>query len=83
IWNCLWELVIQEIKPKNRYNDHIRMIINLEMKRISVGFHFWQNHNTQNWSHTPLMRGNKEKVLCDFNFEVIFDNERAILINHL
>ncbi|CAG8792540.1 3636_t:CDS:2, partial [Gigaspora margarita] len=36
IWDRLWELVIQEIKAENKYDDHIRMIINLEMKRISV-----------------------------------------------
>ncbi|RIB08006.1 hypothetical protein C2G38_2212765 [Gigaspora rosea] len=83
IWDHLWELVIQEIKSENRYDDRIRTIINLEMKRISVKFYFWQNYDTQNWSYTPLMGGDKEKVLCDFNFEVIFDNERAILINRL
>ncbi|CAG8825349.1 24871_t:CDS:2, partial [Cetraspora pellucida] len=83
IWNRLWELVIQEIKSENRYDDHIRMIISLEMKRISVTFRYWQNHNTQNWSHTPIIGGNKEKILHDFNFEVIFDKEQATLINCL
>ncbi|RIB20647.1 hypothetical protein C2G38_2035060 [Gigaspora rosea] len=83
IWDRLWELVIQEIKSENRYDDHIRMIISLEMKRISVTFRFWQNHDTQNWSHMPIMGGDKEKVLRDFNFEVIFDKEQATLINRL
>ncbi|RIB29089.1 hypothetical protein C2G38_2156340 [Gigaspora rosea] len=61
IWDRLWELVIQKIKCENRYDDYIRTVISLEMKRISVGFHFWQNHDTQNWSYTPLMGGDKEK----------------------
>ncbi|CAG8665486.1 217_t:CDS:2 [Cetraspora pellucida] len=38
IWDCLWELVIQEIKSENRYDNYIRMIISLEIKRISVTF---------------------------------------------
>ncbi|CAG8819529.1 15495_t:CDS:2, partial [Cetraspora pellucida] len=72
-----------QIKSENKYDNHIRMIISLEMKRISITFRFWQNHNIQNWSHTPIMRGDKEKILRDFNFEVIFDKEQATLINCL
>ncbi|CAG8760946.1 24299_t:CDS:2, partial [Cetraspora pellucida] len=63
IWDRLWELVIQELKSENRFDNHVRAIINVEMQKISVD--------------------DKEKVLCDFNFEVIFDEEQAILINHL
>lgn len=83
IWDRLWALIIQEIKSENRFDDHLRTIINIEMQRISVNFHFRQDHETQNWSHTSLMGGDKEKVLRDFNFETIFDKERATLINHL
>ncbi|CAG8825734.1 29601_t:CDS:2, partial [Gigaspora margarita] len=83
IWDRLWELVIQELKSENRYNTHTRAIISMEMKRISVGFHFWPDHSMQSWSYTPLMGGDKEKVLHDFNFNVIFSEERAILINRL
>jgi hypothetical protein len=83
IWDRMWALVIQELKSENRFNDYTRTIICMEMKRISVRFHFWQDHNTQNWSYTSLMGGDKEIVLCNFNFEVIFNKERAILINRL
>ncbi|CAG8579075.1 8930_t:CDS:2 [Cetraspora pellucida] len=82
IWDCLWKLVIQELKSENRFNNHVRAIINVEMQRISVGFYFWQDY-VQSWHYTSLIEDDKEKVLCDFNFEVIFDKERAILINHL
>jgi len=83
IWDRLWELVIQELKSENRYNTHTRAIISMEIKRISVGFHFWPDHSMQSWSYTPLMGGDKEKVLRDFNFDVIFSEERAILITRL
>ncbi|CAG8798139.1 21166_t:CDS:2, partial [Cetraspora pellucida] len=73
IWNRLWELVIQELKSENRFDNHVRAIINIEMQRISVGFHFWQDY-AQSWHYTSLMGDDKEKVLCDFNF-VIFDEE--------
>ncbi|CAG8833778.1 23911_t:CDS:2, partial [Gigaspora margarita] len=73
IWDRLWKLVIQELKSKNRYNTHTRAIISMEMKE----FHM------QSWSYTPLIGGNKEKVLCDFNFDFIFSEERAILITRL
>ena len=53
------------------------------MRRISIRFHFWQDHETQNWSYTSLMGTDKEIVLRDFNFEVIFNQERAVFINHL
>ncbi|RIB26965.1 hypothetical protein C2G38_2138048 [Gigaspora rosea] len=55
----------------------------MEMKRILVGFHFWPVRSMQSWSYTPLMGGDKEKVLRDFNFDVIFSKERAILITRL
>ncbi|RIB07706.1 hypothetical protein C2G38_2213620 [Gigaspora rosea] len=83
IWDRLWELAIQELKSENRYDEHNREIIVREMKRISVRFQFWQDHNVENWIYTSLMGDDKEKVLRSFNFEVIFDNERAMLINRL
>ncbi|RIB02903.1 hypothetical protein C2G38_2049701 [Gigaspora rosea] len=53
IWDCMWSLVIQELKSENRYDDNIRAIIHSEMQRISFKFHFWQDHDTQNWNNTP------------------------------
>ncbi|CAG8766214.1 3969_t:CDS:2 [Cetraspora pellucida] len=38
IWDCLWELVIQELKSENRFDNYVRAIINVEMQRISVIF---------------------------------------------
>lgn len=83
VWDRMWALVIQELKSENRFNDYSRAIISKEMQRISVRFHFWQDHDTQNWSYTSLMGNDKEIVLRDFDFEVIFDKERAKLISQL
>ncbi|RIB20598.1 hypothetical protein C2G38_2035120 [Gigaspora rosea] len=81
IWDRLWGLVIQELKSECRYDEYNRGVIVREMDRILVKFKFWQEHNTENWSYTSLMRDDKEKVL--HKFEVIFDEERATLINRL
>ena len=83
IWDRLWDLVLQELKVQNQFNDLTRTKIIAEMRRISVSFHFWQDHGTQNWSYTSLMGGDKEIVLKRFNFGTIFNEERAFLINHL
>ncbi|CAG8774439.1 24060_t:CDS:2, partial [Gigaspora margarita] len=39
------------------------------------------DHSTHNWSNTPLMGDDKETVMRNFNFEVIFDKEQGTLIN--
>ncbi|RHZ77371.1 hypothetical protein Glove_180g104 [Diversispora epigaea] len=83
IWDRLWGLVIQELKAQNQFNNLTRTKIINEMRRISVTFYFWQEQGTQNWKFTSLMGGDKEIVLKDFNFEIIFDKERACLINKL
>ncbi|RHZ51707.1 hypothetical protein Glove_475g24 [Diversispora epigaea] len=59
--------------------DELHIITKIidEMCRISVIFYFWQEQGTQNWEFTSLMGGDKEIVLKDFNFEIIFDKERA------
>uniref|UniRef100_U9T8A2 Transposase domain-containing protein n=1 Tax=Rhizophagus irregularis (strain DAOM 181602 / DAOM 197198 / MUCL 43194) TaxID=747089 RepID=U9T8A2_RHIID len=54
-----------------------------KMRRISISFNFWQEQGTQNWSYTSLMGEDKEKVLKNFNFRVVFAEERAFLINQL
>ncbi|RHZ83410.1 hypothetical protein Glove_94g12 [Diversispora epigaea] len=65
--------------------DELHIITKIidEMRRISVTFYFWQEQGTQNWEFTSLMGGDKEIVPKDFNFEIIFDKERACLINKL
>ena len=83
IWDRLWDLVLQELKVQNQFNDLTRAKIIAEMHRISISFHFWQEQGTQNWSYTSLMGGDKEIVLKNFNFETVFDEERAFLINQL
>ena len=83
IWDRLWDLVLQELKVQNQFNDLTRTKIIAEMRRISVSYHFWQDQGTQNWSYTSLMGGDKEIVLKRFNFGTIFNEERAFLINHL
>ena len=83
IWDRLWMLVLQELKVQNQFNDLTRAKIIAEMHRISISFHFWQDQGTQNWSYTSLMGGDKEIVLKSFNFGVVFNEERAFLINHL
>ena len=83
IWDRLWDLVIQELKTQNQFNDLTRAKIIIEMRRISISFHFWQDQGTQNWSYTSLMGGDKEIVLKSFNFGIIFNEEHASLINSL
>ncbi|CAB4431970.1 unnamed protein product [Rhizophagus irregularis] len=77
IWDRLWDLVLQELKTQNQFNDLARAKILAEMRRISISFNFWQEQGTQNWSYTSLMGGDKEKVLKNFNFRVVFAEERA------
>ncbi|PKC52847.1 hypothetical protein RhiirA1_404360, partial [Rhizophagus irregularis] len=72
IWDRLWDLVLQELKTQNRFNDLARAKI---LPKCEQG--------TQNWSYTSLMGGDKEKVLKNFNFRVVFAEERAFLINQL
>ncbi|GBC34795.2 hypothetical protein GLOIN_2v1785980 [Rhizophagus irregularis DAOM 181602=DAOM 197198] len=70
-------------KSENQFDDNIKRIISVEMQRISVKFHFWQDHITQSWSYISLMGGDKEIVLQNFNFKVLFNIECANLINQL
>jgi len=83
IWDRLWNLVLHELKTQNQFDNLTRKKIIAEMNRISVSFQFWQDQGTQNWSYTSLMGGDKEIVLKSFNFGVVFNEERAFLINHL
>ncbi|GBB96803.1 hypothetical protein RclHR1_28380002 [Rhizophagus clarus] len=83
IWDRLWLLVLQELKVQNWFNDLIRAVIITKMRRISVTFQFWQDQEIQSWAHTSLMGGDKEAVLKSFDFRVIFNEERALLINCL
>ncbi|CAB4415543.1 unnamed protein product [Rhizophagus irregularis] len=83
IWDQLWDLAIQELKVKNQFNELTRIRIIAEMNRIKISFNFWQEQETQNWSYTSLMGGDKEIILKNFDFEVIFNEERAFLINRL
>ncbi|PKB98248.1 hypothetical protein RhiirA5_431679 [Rhizophagus irregularis] len=53
------------------------------MNRIKISFGFWQEQGTQNQSYTSLMEGDKEIVLKNFNFGVVFNEEHAFLINRL
>src|SRR4051812_15357528 len=83
ICDRLWLLALQELKVQNRFNDSTRAAIITEMRRISVPFHFWQDQETQSWAYTSLMGGDKKIVLKSFDFGVVFNEERALLINHL
>ncbi|RGB27967.1 hypothetical protein C1646_797857 [Rhizophagus diaphanus] len=62
IWDRLWDLVLQELKIQNQFNDLARAKILAEMRRISILFNFWQEQGMQNWSYTSLMGGDKEKM---------------------
>ncbi|UZO24045.1 uncharacterized protein OCT59_016369 [Rhizophagus irregularis] len=68
IWDRLWDLVLQELKTQNQFNDLARAKILAKMRRILISFNFWQEQGTQNWSYTSLMGEDKEKVLKNFNF---------------
>ncbi|GBC48101.2 hypothetical protein GLOIN_2v1788787 [Rhizophagus irregularis DAOM 181602=DAOM 197198] len=68
---------------KNQFNELTRTKIIAEMNRIKISFGFWQEQGTQNQSYTSLMEGDKEIVLKNFNFGVVFNEEHAFLINRL
>ncbi|CAG8739401.1 3779_t:CDS:2 [Rhizophagus irregularis] len=79
----LLQMIPLKLKTQNQFNDLARAKILAKMRRISILFNFWQEQGTQNWSYTSLMGGDKEKVLKNFNFRVVFAEERAFLINQL
>ncbi|RGB43362.1 hypothetical protein C1646_749935 [Rhizophagus diaphanus] len=60
IWDRLWDLVLQELKTQNQFNDLARAKILAKMRRISISFNFWQEQGMQNWSYISLMGGDKE-----------------------
>ncbi|GET54240.1 hypothetical protein GLOIN_2v1799695 [Rhizophagus irregularis DAOM 181602=DAOM 197198] len=62
IWDRLWDLVLQELKTQNQFNDLARAKILAKMRRILISFNFWQEQGTQNWSYTSLMGEDKEKM---------------------
>ncbi|RGB29583.1 hypothetical protein C1646_672335 [Rhizophagus diaphanus] len=81
IWNKLWDLVLQELKTQNQFNDLARAKIIAEMHRISISFNFWQEQETQNWSYISLMGGDKEKMGLYRPKDVI--SYMHVLVHHL
>ena len=42
IWNCLWSLVLAELKEFDQFDNICRDEIIQEMDKIGVNFQFWQ-----------------------------------------
>jgi len=55
ITDCLWNLMLNELKEQDFFDDLIRNIIINEMGRIKVKFQFWKDKGSQNWNYTSLM----------------------------
>ncbi|GBB93934.1 hypothetical protein RclHR1_22590003 [Rhizophagus clarus] len=69
-----------KIIPLDHYiADELHIMLRIWNRYISI----WQDQETQSWAHTSLMGGDKEAVLKSFDFRVIFNEERALLINRL
>lgn len=83
ITDRLWNLVIQECKNDNEFDQECRQSICNEMNRIGVKFQFWQDPQSQNWTHTSLMGEDKLKVLKDFNLSVCLYTHRARKVREL
>jgi hypothetical protein len=84
ITDRLWELVLQEIKNEELFNDITRNIIVKEMEKLKVRFEFWKiRDTTDNWSYTSLMGDDKLRVLRNFDLTKLFDPEHATLIRSL
>ena len=66
-------------------NDEIwKPKILLEMQRLKISFHFWNEKNTNNLSYTSLMGPNKLKILKEFDLTSVFQStERATQIRTL
>ena len=47
ITDRLWALIIQEFKETKKWNDYTRKLIIVEMGRIKVNFHFYEDHETK------------------------------------
>jgi hypothetical protein len=83
VTDCLWDLVLAEIKERGLFNDLTQKVIIKEMQRIKVPFYFWENKESHNWKYTSLMGDNKEKVLRFFDLKLLFRPSRAQLIRNL
>ncbi|GES96423.1 hypothetical protein GLOIN_2v1783867 [Rhizophagus clarus] len=82
IWDCLWCLILTELKEFNQFDDICCDEIVKEMDRIGVNFQFWlEKSNT--WNYTSLVGNDKKKVLKNFNFKRIFPPLHAKAIREL
>jgi hypothetical protein len=83
ITDCLWNLVLCELREDDLFDDLTRIVIINEMNRIKVKFQFWKEKGSESWNHTSLMGKDKLKVLENFNLELLFSTPRATKIREL
>ncbi|RIA99689.1 hypothetical protein C1645_811024 [Glomus cerebriforme] len=55
IWDHLWSLVLAELKEYNQFDNICHDEIVQEINRIGIHFQFWEERETNIWSHTSLM----------------------------
>ena len=85
ITDHLWNLMLNELREIDLFDDLARDVIVKEMNRIKVKFQFWKEKEKrpESWNYTSLMGEDKMKVLKEFNLKLLFSPSRAIKIREL
>ncbi len=85
ITDHLWNLMLNELREMDLFDDLARDVIVKEMNRIKVKFQFWKEKEKrpESWNYTSLMGEDKMKVLKEFNLKLLFSPSRAIKIREL
>ncbi|PKY62521.1 hypothetical protein RhiirA4_432588 [Rhizophagus irregularis] len=85
ITDHLWNLMLNELREMDLFNDLARDVIVKEMSRIKVKFQFWKEREKgpESWNYTSLMGEDKMKVLKEFNLGLLFLPSHAIKIRKL
>ncbi|GES92367.1 hypothetical protein GLOIN_2v1478248 [Rhizophagus clarus] len=85
ITDHLWNLMLNELREMDLFDDLARGVIVKEMDHIKVKFQFWKEKGkgSESWNYTSLMGEDKMKVLKEFNLGLLFSPSRAIKIREL
>ncbi|RGB25491.1 hypothetical protein C1646_821002 [Rhizophagus diaphanus] len=81
----LWNLMLNELREMDLFDDLARDVIVKEMSRIKFKFQFWKEREKgpESWNYTSLMGEDKMKVLKEFNLGLLFSPLCAIKIREL
>ncbi|GBB84042.1 hypothetical protein RclHR1_10690005 [Rhizophagus clarus] len=59
ITDCLWNLMLNEPKKTDLFDDLTRNVITNEMDHIDVKFQIWKDKESENWNYTSLTGGSE------------------------